>query len=183
MASRRQLLPEGSIYAAEACADFAMDENAGSSWALGDCMNVWENFSLSLPPWMHRRFPLMDVWKDTASDLRQANKPCLVAPTAPLDGVGSCTIRHLASWIFSKQMGCDWVTPDWGKKPATQGNGTVVYCHRAATTEEMENSKSREEQQAMRRCSIVNWLSYFQFDVPSVALPEDEKLKFVEVYI
>ena len=35
----------------------------------------------------------------------------------------------------------------------------------------------------MRRCSIVNWLSYFQFDVPSVALPENEKLNVIEVRV
>lgn len=178
--SHRQL-EEHDPFSYEACADFSMAEHVGSSWTVEDCVSVWESFARSLRPWMRPRFPLIDHWGGTAVELRRAGTPCLVAPTSPHDGVGSSTIRHLATWIFSEQMGCDWVTPDWGGVSPSQGNGSVVYCHRTATTEEFAKATTREEQDKMRRCTIANWLSFFQFDVPSVPLPLGEKLKIVEV--
>lgn len=165
--------PSG-IEASEACADFAPGGYPGSaSWTLDDCIEVWEHFALTVPNGLQRRLPHVDLWRDTSAELRREGSPCLVASNPTSDGAGSSTIRHLATWIYSEQMGCDWVTPDWGKKQVAGGNGTaVMYCHRTATNQEMDLSKPAEELQSMRRCSVVDWLSYFQFDVPSVSLPE-----------
>lgn len=172
--------PRG-IEASEACVDFGPGGHPGSSWTLEDCIEVWENFALTVPNGLQKRLPHVDLWRETSAELRQAGSPCLVAPNPTSDGAGSSTIRHLAAWIYSEQMGCDWVTPDWGKKQVGGGNGTaVMYCHRTATTEEMDLSKPAEELQSMRRCSVIDWLSYFQFDVPSVSLPESGTV-FVEV--
>lgn len=138
-------------------------------------------FSTTVPPGLRRRLPDADLWRQTASELRRLGFPCLIAPTLPSDGVGSSTIRHLASWIFAEQMGCDWVTPDWGKRRADAGNGTtstVLYCHRTATTQEVATGRPSE---AVTRCSVVDWLSYFQLDLPSVSLPEERSLKVIEV--
>lgn len=55
------------------------------------------------------------------------------------------------------------------------------YCHRTGTNQEMELTKTVSEMDALRRCSVVNWLEYFQFRVPSVVLPEGEAHRFVEV--
>ena len=179
--SPHQQSPEAPTYAAEACADFPMGEDTGPSWSFKDCMDVWEEFSLSIPGSLRPRRPLADQWRGTAAELRTAKSPCLVAPAPTHDGVGSSTIRHIASWIYAEELGCDWVTPDWGKRPAAQGNGSVVYCHRTATAEEFKKPKSEDDMRSMNRCSIVNWLSYFQFDVPSVTLPDNERLKIIEV--
>lgn len=180
--------PSG-IEASEACADFAPGGYVGSSWTFEECIHVWENFTATLPSFFLHRLPHVDLWKDTGAELRRAGSPCLVASDPIFDGTGSTTIRHLATWIYSKQMGCDWVTPDWGKRHVSEGNGTAVAvanCHRVATKQEMANrkpmdlSKTADAALAENRCAVVDWLSYFQFDMPSVNLPENGTV-FVEV--
>lgn len=175
-----------------ACADFEAGENyPGSSWALDDCAEVWANFALSVPPWARadmqrikpRGLPGGAAWREIAAALREAGSPCLVATTPTGDGVGSSAMRHLASWIFSEQMGCDWTTPNFGHPAVEQGNGTVEYCHKAATREEVLGIKSKEERHSTMRCTTANWLSYFQFDVPSVPLPEDETWRLVRLKV
>lgn len=181
--SRQLAFSKGVLEPSEACADFAMGGYPGSSWTLDDCLEVWNHFLGSVPPREWPRFPVVDVWKDLATEMRRLGSPCLMASTPSGDGAGSSTIRHLATWIFAEQMGCDWVTPDWGKMPAADGNGTIIYCRKPATIKE-KASKTMEEKMAMRRCAVVNWLSYFQFDVPSVALPLPQIGKFnvIEVW-
>eukprot|EP00903_Cladosiphon_okamuranus_P019481 g17914.t1 len=168
-----------AVEASEACADFAADPpHSGSPWTLYDCIKVWEHFRTSAPPRFYSRLPHVDLWWNTGVELRKQGTPCLVASKPTSDGVGSSTIRHLATWIYSEQMGCDWVTPDWGKRHVGQGNGTeVMYCHRAAAKQDLDPSMTSWQ---MQRCSVVDWLSYFQFNVPSVALPEGAKLKYVD---
>lgn len=169
--------------ASDACTDFSAGTRyPGSAWTLDDCVEVWRRFRHSVPPGLQRRLPDVDLWGDTGLELRRAGSPCLVASKPTLDGAGSSTIRHLATWIYSEQMGCDWVTPDWGKQHVGQGNGTeVMYCHRTATSQELDKSKPRSELQAVRRCSVIDWLSYFQFNVRSVELPKGATLEYIEV--
>ncbi|CAM9177227.1 unnamed protein product, partial [Hapterophycus canaliculatus] len=165
----------------DACQDFAAQQYMESGWTLDDCIHVWTDFNNTVWEVFHERMPDADLWRDTAEELRKAGSPCMVASIPNGDGAGSTTIRHMATWIFSREMGCDWATPDWGKKFVGQGNSTaVMYCHRTATNEEMDPSKPKQELKAMRRCSIVDWLSYFQFNVPSIGHPEGRKLKIVE---
>ncbi|CAN0162597.1 unnamed protein product [Ectocarpus fasciculatus] len=162
---------------ADACADLAPGQYTGSGWTFEDCLNVWKDFNDIVWAPFHPRMHDADLWIDTAEELRLAGSPCLVGTNPHSDGAGSTTIRHLMTWIFSREMGCDWVTPDWGKKFVDGGNGTaVMYCHRAGTTAEMDLSKTKAERIALRRCAVVDWLSYFQFDVPSVPSPVQEKL-------
>ncbi|CAM9840597.1 unnamed protein product [Ectocarpus sp. 6 AP-2014] len=168
--------PSG-VEPADACADFAPGQYTGSGWTPEDCLHVWDDFNDTVWEQFHPRMPDADLWIDTAEELRRAGSPCLVGSIPNGDGAGSTTIRHLATWIFSREMGCDWVTPDWGKKFVGGRSGTaVVYCHRAGTAAEMDPSKTKEELKAMRRCVIIDWLSYFQFDIPSVPSPVHEKL-------
>lgn len=169
--------------ASEACVEFATEVNyRGSAWILDDCVEVWELFRRSVPSGLQGRLPDIDLWGDTGVELRRAGSPCLVASNPTSDGAGSSTIRHLATWVYAEQMGCDWVTPDWGKARVAEGNGTaVMYCHRTATTQELDLSKPAKELQAMRRCSVVDWLSYFQFDVPSVEMPQAATFAYVQV--
>lgn len=182
----RLLGQPGGMEPSEACVDFATGSNSrGWSWTFNDCVEVWEHFRRSVPNGLQRRLPDVDLWGNTGVEMRRAGSPCLVASKPTSDGAGSSTIRHLATWIYARQMGCDWVTPDWGKKHVgAEGNGTaVMYCHRTATNQEMDLSKPSEELQAMRRCSVIDWLSYFQFDVPSVDLPQGKKLEYIEVSV
>ena len=173
---RRNALGE----AEEACTDFAPGRYPGSSWTLQACIDVWTRFTRTVPNGLQQRLPGVDMWSKTASELRRVGSPCLVASGPTPDGAGSSTIRHLATWVFSEEMGCDWVTPDWGRRRVSGGNGTVMYCHRTSTTQEINRPKTQAEVQASRRCSVIDWLSYFQFDVPSVSLPEREEIKVIQ---
>ena len=164
----------------EACADFLTGSYPGSSWTLDTCIDVWKRFTRTVPYGLHRRLTGVDTWRETAAELRRVGSPCLVASDPTSDGVGSSTIRHLATWMFAEEMGCDWVTPDWGKRRVNGGNGTVVYCHRTATTPEMEQPMTKAEVQAVRRCSVIDWLAYFQLDVPSVSLPKRGEAKVIQ---
>ena len=175
----QQLQPE------ELCADFsARHYPAGSSsppWTFDNCLDVWQRFSSTISNGLHLRYPLVDAWRETASELRRAGSPCLVASGSKFDGAGSTTIRHFAAWIFAREMGCDWVTPEWSKKQWDRGNGTTLYCHRTATADEMDWSKPRKDLQEFRRCAVVDWLTYFQFGLPSVALPEGGEMMIIQV--
>lgn len=183
----RSLPSSGQINAViqpeEACTDFAAGRYPGSSWTLENCVEVWTRFVRTAPDVLQRRLSHVDVWKQAASELRRVGSPCLVASEPSSDGAGSSTIRHLAAWIFAEEMGCDWVAPNWGGRRVTGGNGTEIYCHRTATFSEIDRSKRSVELQSLRRCSVVNWLEYFQFDVPSVSMPEGRKIKVIKARI
>ncbi|CAM9182579.1 unnamed protein product [Ectocarpus sp. 8 AP-2014] len=166
---------------ADACADLRSDQYEESGWTFEDCLHVWNDFNDIISAPFHPRMPDADIWTDTAEELRRAGLPCLVRTNPRGDGAGSTTIRHLMAWIFSREMGCDWVTPDWGKRFVRGGNGTaVMYCHLASTTAEMDVLKTDAERKVVNRCAVIDWLSYFQFDVPSVPSPVQEKLFVVE---
>ncbi len=164
--------PQDEVTPDAACSDFVTEGYAGSSWTLDECRGVWKIFALSVPPNMRRRFEYVDLWKDTARELRQSGLPCLVVTTPIELGVGSQAIRHLFSWIYAEQMGCDWVTPMWGTG-RDLGNGSVVYCHTVSNDEQLKTEEDH--------CSVANWNSYFQFDVPSVVMPQNVTLKNVQV--
>lgn len=173
--------PNTVVEPLDACRDFAIGQHSALAWTLEECIEVWTEFTDTIPRGQQKRLRFVDIWKDTATELRRAGRPCLAASKPTPDGVGSSTIRLLASWIFAEEMGCDWVTPEWGKVHVDGGNGTVImYCHPAGTTQEMvltPSSKGREKQ----RCSVVDWLDYFQFGVPSVRMPEGRIAKRIQV--
>lgn len=164
--------PQDEVTPDAACSDFVTEGYARSSWTLDECRGVWEKFALSVPPNMRRRFEYVDLWKDTGRELRQLGSPCLVATTPIELGVGSQAIRHLFGWIYAEQMGCDWATPMWGTGQDL-GNGSVLYCHTVSNDEQLKTEEDH--------CSVANWNSYFQFDVPSVVMPQNVTLKNVQV--
>eukprot|EP00904_Undaria_pinnatifida_P013664 jgi/Undpi1/9428/HiC_scaffold_27.g11885.m1 len=171
-----------SIGPDEACADFAAGENSTSAWTMAECTEVWTQFVDTIPNGLQDRQRYADGWRRTTKELRRLRSPCFCASYGGGDGVGSITMRLLASWIFSEEMGCDWVTPNWGKQHVRGGNGAVLYCHGTATSEDLKKPRLRESTPAERYpCSVVDWLSYFQFGVPSVNLPRGAKFRLIEV--
>ena len=164
----------------EACIDFASGQYPESPWTLSECLEVWADYADTIPVGQQPRVPLVDTWRETATQLKSAGSPCLAASNPGTDGVGSSTIRHLSAWIFAEEMGCDWVTPDWGKKHVDGGNGSVVYCHRAATTQEAAMPLTRTQMQEQQRCAVVDWLAYFQFGVPSVSSPREGTARVIQ---
>lgn len=168
----------------EACRDFAIRDHSGLAWTLADCLEVWSEFVDTVPAEEQSRLRLVDVWRDTAMQLREEGKPCFASSKPTADGVGSSTIRLLASWVFAEEMGCDWVTPDWGKRHVDGGNGTSIgiwYCHTTATLQERASSTPDKKPEHRPSCSVVDWLSYFQFGVSSVDMPEEGTTKRIGV--
>lgn len=107
----------------------------------------------------------------------------MVESTLHADGVGSMTMRHLAAWIFAEEVGCDWVVPNWGR-PLADGDGTSMYCHTAATTDEEQrgfNATADGMEAIAHRCSVTNWLEYFNFKATAVELPVADSFRVVQV--
>ena len=185
-ASRFEVVVEGlkhTIGPEEACKDFSeQDKPSGSAWTLADCTEVWTQFTDTVPAGLRERLRYADDWIETAKELRRKGSPCLASSSAVGDGVGSTTIRIMASWILAEEMGCDWVTPNWGRKHTSVGNGAVLYCHRSMDRGRL-GLAHRQPSALMERvhCSVVDWLDYFQFGVPSVNLPEGAKIKSIPV--
>ena len=99
--------------------------------------------------------------------MRGTGSPCIVEATFTPDGAGSTTIRHFATWDFSRELGCDWMTPRWSSKTVNGGNTTATMCcHRAGTLDDAELAKTDPRKltalRATNHCSVVDWLSYFQ---------------------
>ena len=99
-----------TITGEEACSDLRTGKYPGSAWTFDDCVDVWERYARTVPPGLQRRLPHVDKWKQAASELRRVGSPCLVASDPTSDGAGSSTVRHIATWIFAEEMGCDWVS-------------------------------------------------------------------------
>ena len=175
-------VPSLAIGPEEACADFAEGNPPGSAWSLADCTQVWTQFADTVPSSLWKRLPYTDPLKETAAELRRAGSPCLASGSARGDGVGSTTIRILSSWLLAKEMGCDWVTPDWGRRHVVGDDESVLYCHRTVAKSQMGILRNQTDAALMEmtRCSVVDWLSFFQFSVPSVSLPEEVNIKEIE---
>lgn len=94
-------------------------------------------------------------------------------------------MRHLTAKIFAEEVGCDWLTPEWGVPSLGDRSGGFLYCHSAATYEELRrgfSNATREEVDTMvHRCSLTNWLEYFNFEMSSVEPPVNGSFHVVEV--
>lgn len=90
------------------------------------------------------------------------------------------TVRHLTTKMFAEEVGCDWLTPDWG-----DGSGASLYCHSAATHDEQQRGFDSTTQEGVKavvqRCSLTNWLEYFNFKMSSVEVPANSSFRIIEV--
>ena len=166
----------------EACVDFAAEQPPGSAWTLADCTGVWTQFISTVPSGLRGRLRYTDDLKESATKLRRAGTPCLAQSYGGGDGVGSTTMRILSSWILADEMGCDWVTPGWGKRRVVGENGTtVLYCHRTMDREGVGlTNRPPSALMELSHCTVVDWLAYFQFSAPSVSLPEGVNIKQIQ---
>ncbi|CAN0106888.1 unnamed protein product [Ascophyllum nodosum] len=176
-----QLFERGLVEPEEACLDFNSGRRyPGSSWTPKDCMDVWARFVQSVPEDLHLRPPSFDTLRDTTDKLQQAGSSCLVASIPAAAGVGTSMLRHLSAWIFAEEIGCDWATPDWGRRLDPGDDKAVLYCHKVATTEEIGQAMLRGKADEIRRCSLINWMEFFQLDVPSVRRPRQGTFRVIE---
>lgn len=167
----------------EACVEFATSDEY-ISWSLGECMDVWSAWAQSVPRWLHRDYSDRRLMKEVAVEMRQRGQPCLVQPRVRADGVGSEVTRHLAAWLYAAELGCDFSTPDFGyyddygddQEEGEKGpeRGTL-YCHPSADEKELESALgggASVVEQNLESCELVNWLHFFNLEVPSVPVPE-----------
>lgn len=155
----------------EACAEFASKGNQ-LTWTMAECMQVWSAWSETVPEWLHLGYPDRRLMKDVSVAMRERGQPCVVQARVRADGVGSEVTRHLAAWLYAKEIGCDWVTPDFGyeDEAETGPEGGTLYCHPSAAPEEFEGSP--EAEQNLESCELVDWLQYFNLDETSVPEPD-----------
>lgn len=173
-----------SLEATVACRDFADSRFTGLlPWTLDMCLHVWESYRYIIGKRYYTRPPQVDFWRATADDLRRAGSPCLLTSLPTGDGVGSATIRHFSNWILAREMGCDWITPEWGNLRSRTGTDDLVYCHSIASTAARANFTNRDEFTQNRKCTVVNWLLFFNLRIPSTDLPKGDLLKTVTLQV
>lgn len=174
--------PSPSVFIQEGCSEFSNEERLPSGWLHADCVDVWTSWTNALPAHVFGPFPERAMLIGTATELRSRGSPCLVQSGNYSDGVGSSTIRHLASWMFAEEIGCDWMTPRWNKK-SIDDHGTVLYCHETSTVAERDDIRLGKAVYDPRtsRCALHNWVAYFGFDSHSVSRPTKGSYKVVEV--
>lgn len=165
-----------------ACEEFAGVE--GLQWHMEDCLDVWSQWVHTVNPGLHRAYHDRNLLKGLSDEMRKRGTPCLVRANATADGAGSSTIRHMVTWMFAKEIGCDWVTPDWGNE-AVEGHeevGATWYCHDKRAEEDGSlDSMTTQQTLELERCFLVSWLHFFHFDIPSVPFPEGAIDKTVQV--
>ena len=179
-----------SLTSLEACEEFLPDpDTPAASWGLVDCIDVWKAWSGTINQDLHRGYPDVEILRDLSGKLRQKGTPCIVREDKTLDGTGSSAIRHIASWLYSKEVGCDWITPDFNQGDvAALANAEnldeldTLYCHRTEYVFKFNASRPLlGGGTEARRCATVSWLHFFQMNLVSVPPPVSGVVKDVEV--
>ena len=184
----------------EACEDFDGDRLTADtqSWAWDDCIEVWEAWSHTIytgtrggvvltehHDTLDRGYPDRDVFQSLSTALRRQGTPCLVKGKVSYDGVGSSAIRHLSSWLYAKEMGCDWIAPDFNQGDVTElldGGETALYCHRTEFVFKFNATAPLTEGKEKRRCVNVAWLHFFRMNHHSVRPPATGVTRVIEVW-
>lgn len=166
----------------EVCSDFEPTPNSPPvTWGLLDCIEVWKKWGATIDDTLHEGYPDPDILKDVSAVLRRRGTPCTVREEKTLDGTGSSAMRHIAAWLYAKQVGCDWVTPDFNQgdvkalvDSANLDNEETLYCHRTEFVFKFNVSIPLKEGKEARRCASVSWLHYFNMNLHSVPPPPDD---------
>lgn len=175
-----------SLTALETCDEFLPDpDTPAASWGLVDCLEVWRAWSATIDQDLHEGYPDVEMLRDLSGELRQKGTPCIVREDKTLGGTGSSAIRHMASWLYSKEVGCDWITPDFNQGDvAALANAEnlddldTLYCHRTEYVPKFNASRPLlGGGTEARRCATVGWLHFFHMNLASVPPPTSGILK------
>lgn len=151
------------LHADQACAEFPETVSIGSGWKLSDCTSVWASWANTLADAQFQGYRDRELFNETALTLRQRGIPCLMKSVRYPDGVGSSTIRHLATWMFAKEMGCEWQMPDF-PPGGVNDTGTSLYCHKTVPLATLRSAKDTEGVDYRQEpCVLTNWMQYFRF--------------------
>lgn len=131
-------------------------------------------------------FAPIQILRDIADEMRLRGNPCVVATLKTFDGVGSSVTRHIASWLYAAEVGCDWVHPDFNQgnvsKILDEKNTPSLYCHVVQRPPGFDPRAPLESITAPRHCSRVSWILYFNFYKASVPqLPATAKTRKILV--
>lgn len=138
-------------------------------------MKVWSAWAPTIPESLHADYADRRLMKEKAMGMRKRGQPCVVKPQVRADGVGSEVTRHLAAWIYAEEIGCDWITPNFGYEEEGEAGpeGGTLYCHPSAAPEEFEGvANGHLAEQNLETCEMVDWLRFFHFDAPSTPEPD-----------
>lgn len=148
----------------KACSEFSSTP-LGTGWSAAECRNVWSSWAHSLGKkgLDSNGQQYREIFKETATELRQRSSPCLVASGHYTDGAGSTTIRHLVTWILAEELGCDWVRKEHPNTRINE-NGTSLYCHSTIPGVNHDiNHGTLKAYPADTPCSLTNWVEYFRY--------------------
>lgn len=176
---------EGSrnIYVDEACLEFDKEIPIGSGWLHSDCVMVWSQWADTLDGFEYQSYSYRDIFNETARDMRQQGNPCLVDSFRYPDGVGSSSIRLLATWMFAEEMNCDWITPE-SPRSSIDENGTSLYCHSLVTGAGHEPDsldQAFDLKSGSWRCEVTNWLRFFRYDAHGVDWEKNGTIRTIHV--
>lgn len=172
-----------TTYVENACAEFNNEHPLGSGWLYSDCVAVWNGWAATLEeqqlmPWAYR-----EMFTDMSTELRQRGKPCVVESVNYPDGAGSSAVRHLATWMFAEEMGCDWNLPiTYSAKGASGDDGSSLYCHKMMTRGRTHPFQEQEPgDNRFWRCEVTNWLEFFHYSAHATKSTFDGSIKRVHV--
>lgn len=169
--------PRVQVSPTNACEEF-LSRADGFAWDQDDCEYVWSQWETTVGGALHRAYQDRHILRGIADEMRQRRTPCLVKAGDAGDGVGSATMRHIATWVLARDIGCDWVKPQWGRP---MGNDTTMYCHTKKPFGETLESMSAKQVKDLRICRVVSWLYFFHFDIPSVDYPKSIVARTVSI--
>lgn len=184
-------LQNGGISSEQACGEFVSTSavvDFEPSWTFDDCVAVWDIWAATVPVVLRPRYDIRDRLREIALELRKLGSPCVLEAASTLDGAGSCAVRTLSNWVLAEEIGCDLVTPEWGR--SIQGaNGTVLYCHERTpeANEKVDHSVGlnyfmENLDRPDMSCVVVNWLQFFRFDMVGCGpVPSTGSVKVIEV--
>lgn len=169
------------IHPPGACADFEGDVASNVTWHLRDCVNVWTTWLSSVSKGLAQPYADRSVLREIGEHLRKRGSACYINLPRAGDGMGSSSIRYLATWIFAEEMGCQWVAPVWAAGKTSE-EGETTYCHDLPTREQKKNMTTKEIQaRVAEACTVVNMQRYFGFNKRSTELPDKGVIKVVQV--
>lgn len=173
-------LAKARLRAPTICSGFSSTPT-DTGWVQEDCINVWNMWISAAHKHQFYDFRYREIFNETATELQQRGSPCLTESYVFADGVGSSTLRHLATWMFSEEMGCDWIKPRLPNNGAAD-DGTALYCH---STDSDVNYKIRVGEvtnyPSGTPCLMTNWMVYFRYREHAVVVSNMRKAKTAPV--
>ena len=167
----------------KACEEFDDQTPIGSGWLRSHCAAVWNGWVLTLDQQQRVPSSYREDFAEMSAELRRRGEPCLVKSIRYPDGAGSSAVRHLATWMFAVEMGCDWIIPSqsWNSIHGG-GDDSSLYCHKMMV-HDRTHPRDQEGLGESRfwHCKVTNWLQFFHYDAHAVNGSRSRLTKVIKV--